>query len=45
MVAVLLTLIGAPANATAADRVPMGGGAPIVINGDTMCTQIGRAHV
>ena len=39
MVAVLLALVGLPANAAAADdRVPMGGGAGIVINGDTMCT-------
>jgi hypothetical protein len=37
MVAVLL-LIGLPAKAVADDRVPMGGGAAIVINGDTMCT-------
>src|SRR3984893_15528858 len=38
MVAVLVTLMSVPANATADDRVPMGGGAGIVINGDTMCT-------
>jgi hypothetical protein len=39
MVAVLLALTGLPVNiATADDRVPMGGGAGIVINGDTMCT-------
>ncbi|HUH69733.1 MAG TPA: serine protease [Mycobacterium sp.] len=39
MVAVLLALASLPANAAAADvRVPMGGGAGIVINGDTMCT-------
>jgi hypothetical protein len=37
--AVLLALVSLPANAaTADDRVPMGGGAGIVINGDTMCT-------
>ncbi|HWS92647.1 MAG TPA: S1 family peptidase [Mycobacterium sp.] len=39
MVAVLLALVGLRANVAAADdRVPMGGGAGIVINGDTMCT-------
>jgi hypothetical protein len=39
MVAVLLALLGLPAKtATADDRLPMGGGAGIVINGDTMCT-------
>ncbi|QZA17435.1 S1 family peptidase [Mycobacterium malmoense] len=39
MVAVLVALPGLPANTAAADdRVPMGGGAGIVINGDTMCT-------
>jgi len=39
MVAVLLPLVGLPARAAAADvRIPMGGGAGIVINGDTMCT-------
>ncbi|OBF51871.1 peptidase [Mycobacterium sp. 852002-53434_SCH5985345] len=37
--AVLLVLVGCPARAAAADvRIPMGGGAGIVINGDTMCT-------
>lgn len=36
---VLLAVMGLPANTAAADdRVPMGGGAGIVINGDTMCT-------
>jgi hypothetical protein len=39
MVAVLLALVGLAANSVAADdRLPMGGGAGIVINGDTMCT-------
>jgi hypothetical protein len=39
MVAVLLALVGVSANTAAADdRVPMGGGAGIVINGDTLCT-------
>jgi hypothetical protein len=39
LVAVPLSLLGLPADtATADDRVPMGGGAGIVINGDTMCT-------
>jgi hypothetical protein len=40
MVAVLVALLGLlPANVAAADdRVPLGGGAGIVINGDTMCT-------
>src|ERR1700754_2524042 len=40
MVAVLVALLGLlPANVAAADdRIPMGGGAGIVINGDTMCT-------
>jgi hypothetical protein len=39
LVAVLLALLGLPDHAaTADDRVPMGGGAGIVINGDTMCT-------
>jgi len=39
MAAVLLVLVGCPARAAAADlRIPMGGGAGIVINGDTMCT-------
>jgi len=39
MVCVLLVLTGLGANAAAADeRVPMGGGAGIVISGDTMCT-------
>ena len=39
MVAVLLVLVGCPARAAAADvRIPIGGGAGIVINGDTMCT-------
>jgi hypothetical protein len=39
MVAVLVALVGSPARAAAADvRIPMGGGAGIVINGDTMCT-------
>ncbi len=35
----VLALIGLPAKTAAADdRLPMGGGAGIVINGDTMCT-------
>ncbi|MFZ1174751.1 MAG: S1 family peptidase [Mycobacterium sp.] len=39
MLAVLLALVGSPSRAAAADvRIPMGGGAAIVINGDTMCT-------
>jgi hypothetical protein len=38
LVAVLLVLQGLPGRAVADDRVPMGGGAGIVINGDTMCT-------
>jgi hypothetical protein len=39
LVAVLLAFLGSPAPAaTADDRVPMGGGAGIVVNGDTMCT-------
>ncbi|WP_142282170.1 S1 family peptidase [Mycobacterium sp. IEC1808] len=38
MVAVLVALISVPATAAGDDRVPMGGGAGIVINGDTMCT-------
>jgi hypothetical protein len=39
MVAVLVALVGSPARAAAADvRIPIGGGAGIVINGDTMCT-------
>ncbi|WP_156766859.1 S1 family peptidase [Mycobacterium sp. E796] len=38
MVAVLVALISVPAKAAADDRIPMGGGAGIVINGDTMCT-------
>jgi hypothetical protein len=39
MVVVLVALMALPANVAAADdRVPMGGGAGIVINGDTMCT-------
>ncbi len=39
MVAALLALVGLPAHtATADDKVAMGGGAGIVINGDTMCT-------
>lgn len=38
MVAVLVALIGVPASALADARVPLGGGAGIVINGDTMCT-------
>jgi hypothetical protein len=39
LVAVLLVLLGLPTHAaTADDRVPMGGGAGIVVNGDTMCT-------
>jgi hypothetical protein len=37
--AVLLALLGLPTRIAAADdRVPLGGGAGIVINGDTMCT-------
>ncbi|HEY0226385.1 MAG TPA: serine protease, partial [Mycobacterium sp.] len=38
LVAGLLAVQGLPGNASADDRVPMGGGAGIVINGDTMCT-------
>lgn len=38
MVAVLVALISVPATAFADARVPLGGGAGIVINGDTMCT-------
>ena len=39
MVALLVAAMGSFARAAAADvRVPMGGGAGIVINGDTMCT-------
>jgi hypothetical protein len=39
LVAVLVTLLGSPSHAAAADvRIPLGGGAGIVINGDTMCT-------
>jgi hypothetical protein len=39
MVFVLVALVGSPARAAGADvRIPMGGGAGIVINGDTMCT-------
>src|ERR1700757_2998530 len=39
MVAVLLALTGPGASvAVADDRVPMGGGAGIVVNGDNMCT-------
>jgi hypothetical protein len=38
LVAVLLGVQGLPGKAGADDRVPMGGGAGIVINGDTMCT-------
>src|SRR5271154_2380571 len=39
MVIALLALVGMPGRMAAADdRVPMGGGAGIVINGDTMCT-------
>ncbi|HEY3994651.1 MAG TPA: S1 family peptidase [Mycobacterium sp.] len=39
MVAALVALVGSPARAAAADvRIPIGGGAGIVINGDTMCT-------
>ena len=39
MVAVLVALVGSPARAAAADvRIPIGGGAGIAINGDTMCT-------
>ena len=39
MVAVLWPWwVCAPKTAAADDRVPMGGGAGIVINGDTMCT-------
>jgi hypothetical protein len=38
-VAVLVALLGLPAHVAAADdRVPLGGGAGIVVNGDTMCT-------
>ena len=39
MVTALLTLAGVPGRLAAADvRLPLGGGAGIVINGDTMCT-------
>lgn len=39
ILAALLALVGVPAKTAAAeDRVPLGGGAGIVINGDTMCT-------
>jgi hypothetical protein len=39
MVTVLLGPMGLPAHTAAADdRLPMGGGAGIVINGDTLCT-------
>ncbi|WP_139329386.1 MULTISPECIES: serine protease [unclassified Mycobacterium] len=39
MVAVLVGLLGLPVRVAGADdRVPLGGGAGIVINGDTMCT-------
>jgi len=39
VLAVLLAVLGLPARAALADiRVPMGGGAGIVINGDTLCT-------
>jgi len=39
LLAALSALVGLPAHAAAADvRIPMGGGAGIVINGDTMCT-------
>src|SRR5262249_24080955 len=39
MVTALLALAGMPSRPAAADvRLPMGGGAGIVINGDTMCT-------
>jgi hypothetical protein len=39
MMAVLLAPMGLPAGIAAAnDRVPLGGGAGIVVNGDTMCT-------
>lgn len=39
MVALLVALTGSHPRAAAADvRIPMGGGAGIVINGDTMCT-------
>ncbi len=39
VVTMLLALVGMPARAAAADvRIPMGGGAGIVINKDTMCT-------
>jgi hypothetical protein len=39
IVAVLFALLCLPALPAAADdKVPMGGGAPIVVNGDTMCT-------
>ena len=39
MVAVLVALLGLPAHVAGADdRVPLGGGAGIVVNGDTMCT-------
>ena len=39
MLPVLVALIGLPAGIAAADdRVPLGGGAGIVVNGDTMCT-------
>jgi hypothetical protein len=39
IVAVLLAFLGLPAHiASADDRLPMGGGTPIVVNGNTMCT-------
>jgi hypothetical protein len=39
MVAVLLALVGLfPTTAAADDKVPLGGGAGIVVNGDTFCT-------
>ena len=39
MVALLVAAVGSFARAAAADvRIPMGGGAGIVVNGDTMCT-------
>jgi hypothetical protein len=36
--AMLWALVGLPALASADDRIPLGGGAGIVVNGDTMCT-------
>ncbi|ASL07236.1 MULTISPECIES: peptidase [Mycobacterium] len=39
MVSLLVAVLGSHAHAAAADvRIPLGGGAGIVVNGDTMCT-------